>query len=344
MFKLALLFVFFLLNEAIQPQYIIITKVINSNLFELRDSTRIKLAGVDMPRLNNPDYLLRKVAKDAVLFSKVNLVNKPLQLKVLSENDGVKLVYLVHEYPLSFKNHNLSFLEQGFGKFVNNIDTNDLEKFREAEKEGRDDKKGIWKIGDFDFMGVLDREFTEEERNDEALTDSLEYLIKTTPEPGFGHVAAEVLLGPAVGFITGLPTALFFVGIGGSSGWDALGYGLLGWYTGYIIGNGLCTYAIADNTTKKVNPFGAIMFSALGGGLALLSLENDRSLTDDWMWFSLLVFPTVSSVLYANVIAEDKYPVHNISSRKYFDDKTITAADHYNSTKLFEVNLLTISF
>jgi len=349
MFMRTLFFFILFLNVTEFSQTVKISKVIDSNLFEMTDNSRIKLAGIDMPRLDNPDYHLRSIAEYAVAYSKKKLLRKPFILKILDDSAGVKLVYLTYKFPLEEKNYNLLFLEQGFGKFIYNIDSCDTDEFLQAEQFAIDENKGIWKLINQNEDLIFDREYTATERNDPEVTDSLDYLIATTPKPQFSHVAMELLVSPAVGLLVGLPVGLIsseFLARDGEFG--SLEAGVIGWYAGYVIGSSLCTYAIADKTNKKVKIAGTLLASGLGAGFGVIiagwgSENNNRK--NDWLFIAPLLLPLITSAIYVNAIASDKYSSAQLSEYKFqFQNKHLTAADIYNCSKVFEVDILKVSF
>lgn len=344
-----LLFFLLFISQCIYCQPVKIVKVIDSNLFELKDGRLIKLAGIDMPRLDHPDYLLRKTARDAVSYIRQKMLSKRYDIKVINQLDTINLVYLIEKFPLGDKLNNSTLLREGFGKFINNIDSIYVKKFLDDEQLAKHENRGIWKLLEDEDSGLLDRQYSEGERTNPALTDSLEYLIATTPEPNVGTVAGQLILGPAVGMITGVATGALSWGILASDKrGEFAGFGefFLGWYAGYLIGNAICINAIAGTTTKEPNIWGTLLSSFIGGGIgigAALLADNSNNSGARFLYTAPLILPTVASVIYVNSMAPDKFYADQPSAYKeLFETRSLTASQIYNSSMLFTFEVLRI--
>lgn len=323
-----------------------ITKVIDSNLFMLEDSTLVKMAGIDMPRLDNPDYMLRITAEYAAVYAKKKLLNRPFYFKVIKAGE-VKLVFIIKESGSSGEEIlNLWFLKQGFGKFLNNIDTAFHNSFISAGQFALDYNKGLWKILNGREPGLLDLKNNRTSWINGEIMDSLDYLKMTLPEPGFIQVINEMTWGPLIGVVMGVPAgfmSLFFVSA--EDEWSGIRATTLGWYSGYVLGSALSIYGYSRNTTKDVSIWGSMLSGAAGAALGLAIYQwnyysNNRE-RNAWVYFAPLAFPIISSVLYANSIAPDRFPVRQSDDQRR---DGFTAADIYNRAKVFELNLFRISF
>jgi len=349
-----LLFLIFLLNTALFAQTAKIIKVIDANLFQLSDSSFIKLAGIDMPRIDNPDYFLRKTALDALEYARNRILYKKFRIDVILQNE-YKLVYLIEDLPFGDKNYNLYFLEEGFGKFINNMDSNDYKIFSAKEKLAKEKRKGIWKIHNIEIFDTLDRDFAGSERQDPALTDSLEYLILTTPKPDAGHFISEIILAPVGGIISSIPAALvtggLYAAIFGqisSTPYDALFVGGVGAILGYLAGNALTVYYISEKTTKKANYWNLVLYSiagaAVGTGIAALNNDHTRQGVVHGGFYAPIFFSSIGAAVYATWIAPDRFPAGTNSKIEYSNLKPSTADHFYNRSKIVEVNLFRIQF
>lgn len=345
MLKAVFVILFVITTRNSFTQYVRITKIIDSNHFELEDHTRIKLAGIDMPRKDNPDFMLGKTAEYAMIYAKKKLFVREFKLIELSEENGTKLVYLIEEDSIGERIYNLNFLEQGFGKFLNNIMISDIDDFIGAEQFARDNNKGIWKI----LVGrelMLDREYAQAEP---SVMDSIDYLRFTTPKPQSAHIMSELAVSPVIGFVTGIPTgfmSLFF--ISAEDEWAGIKATTLGWYVGYVLGSAVSVYSISERTSKNVSLWGTMLSGVIGGGLglALLKWNNDSNHRDQnaWYYFPPLAFPILCSILYANSIAPERFPDTGKTYTDNIKDGRLTAADIYNRTKLFQMELFRINF
>lgn len=343
MYSLLIILFVFIISIKANPQYVKIEKVIDSNLFELKDKSRIKLAGIDMPRIDNPDYFLSKTAKEAVKYTEERLTKKYLRMEVISETDELRIVYLIEEYPFGDINQNVKLLEQGFGRFINNIDSSDLELFGKAENTAKKQKNGIWKVVYYLTNDTLDREYSETEKNNSRVIDSLNYVYQNLTKPRFTHIIGELALSPVAGLAAGFATGFISVAVSGVSGFGAIVPAYIGGYIGYLFGSSFVIYAFADGTTKDVDLGSTIIISALGGGIGI-ALYADNKSHDDWRGLMPFILPVISSVIYANWIAPDRLVPATLSKYTSQEKKHFTAADIYNNTKVFELNVLKIYF
>lgn len=356
--KTILFILILLLSSSAESQTVRVMKIIDTNLFELPDSSRIKLAGIDMPRLNNPDYLLRKTAKDASLYAENRLLNRRFKIELVEETKEYKLVLLLEDVPLGRRVVNKYFLEEGFGRFYSNIDSSeDAVDFLKMEERAKEKERGIWKSRNITQFGTLDREFSESEKQDLVLTDSLMYSLMTIPKPDAGHFASEVILSPVIGIFAAIPVGvvtggLYWLASGANtksgSSKDPLFIAGIGMSLGYIAGNSFAVYYFADKTSRKAT-YPNILWAnliGLGIGLGVASLNDDHTSGGRiaGLNFAPLLFPALSSAIYATWIAPDKYPVETFSQTNQCNIKNYTAADFYNQSKLFDINLLRINF
>ncbi len=140
-------------------QIVKVSKIHDSNLFELTDGRLIKLAGVDIPNITstNPNNLV--VAKQAKRFAEKILLNRKFSF-ISIENKVKTSIYslgvLSREFPTETVLYNLQFLEKGFGKFINNLDTLDSKLYRLAEHHSKRNEFGIWEYSDNYDVDTLD--------------------------------------------------------------------------------------------------------------------------------------------------------------------------------------------
>ncbi len=127
-----------------------IIRIIDSNLFELDNSERIRLAGIDIPRLNSQNEILRGIAEEAKKYiEKEVLRTRYVIRKAFPEHDslGNTLVFIDMLVGISSKSVevNKRFLEKGFGKLLNNFSIQNIDEYKEAERDAKNNNRGIWK-------------------------------------------------------------------------------------------------------------------------------------------------------------------------------------------------------
>jgi endonuclease YncB( thermonuclease family) len=96
-----------------------VIKVIDSNLFELEDGRIVKLAGIDVPQLSHPSAFFQSAAKDAVDYSKTNLLDRMVTIETISKlpDKNFEIVMMYKNYFFDKVNVSTRFLLYGFGKF-----------------------------------------------------------------------------------------------------------------------------------------------------------------------------------------------------------------------------------
>jgi len=335
-----------------------VIKVIDSNLFQLEDSSFIKLAGVDVPNINNKNLRLQSVAVAAYNYAKSRFAGKKLKITFLenrSSDTSYSLVYITRKYPLLFLDFTKEYLQKGYGKFINNVKSTDSIKYKTAEQKAKEDKNGIWEIAaNFD---TLDQTFLGENLLSEDAIDSVEvaysteipFLKKFSPT---ALVLTEAAAGPVfgvVGGIVGFGGGAIVGSLAGAKEWGMLGYVVLGGYVGYLMGSSYGVNLITRHGNRDVTYCYSLLSSFVGSlaGIVLTASFNNRTYKE-LARYSLLVFPVAASIIYSNLIAPEKAKAQN--SVSYYNNTLqmpnnfFTHRNFYNSTKLFEVNLVRIYF
>ncbi|MGE5351061.1 MAG: thermonuclease family protein [Acidobacteriota bacterium] len=335
-------------------QTVKIKKIIDSNLFETEDGRVIKLAGLDVPKLNHPDRYLRSVAGKACAYSSAVFLNRTFNINSLSPRDSVKdyeLVIIQKRYPLGLFDYNKDFLSQGFGRFAGNVPGAYYNDYRDAEQEALAHERGIWKVVTGGSTEVLDRPFSSEEINLYVQKDSLFFMRNPVQRRASlaGPVVSEVFIGPVAGFLTALPSAYLFAGIGAlnknNRGWDFLGWIALGAGFGYITGNALGVYVVAHDINPNVSFLGTVAASFVGtaGGLGLAAIVYRKN--SPLPYIIAFAGPLAGAMVYTNLLTprpevRDYYgsqalglPVNSFSHKEL-----------YNSTIVYNLNLFRITF
>lgn len=335
-----------LVSQSLYPQQVTISRIVDSNLFELSDSTLIKLAGVDMPKTNNPHYFLRETAREAIHFSEDNLLNRTFKLKYLSENEDYKLVLLLRSYIIGEEAINHLFLEKGYGKFINNADSLDITTLITAQDKAKAERIGIWRILELNYSDVLDRD-GEFDAIQSPPADSIRFQSISYPVATPGKVIAELLVSPFGGFIT----SIFTVGVTSyffSKAKDETEFKhilLLSFFSGYSLGTAATVYLIDKNSSKDVTFANTLIASAIGAGLGggLVALITKNSNIQSEFFIATMIKATIAPVIYVNAIAPDRFS-GSISAAYELRLKGLNAAELYNRTLLANFELFRINF
>ncbi len=352
------LIIILVLNNFVFAQKSKIVKILDSNLFELYDGSLIKLANLDVPNINHPNPSLREVGFDAYNYARTVLLNRsyefiyPISTTV---DTTYKLVHIIKEYPLETRDYTKTYLENGFGKYLPNAVSADSLNYITAQQTASKDRDGIWEFVT-SKRDTLDQTFLGNELLTEEVMDSLYgasffgslFVNSTNEERVLLEVIAAPILGVPFAFLGGFAAA-GLSSFGGSEGWDNLGYAILGAYLGYTFGNAAGVYLVAKNGEKKVTFGETFLASAFGAGVGMaIYLSIDDYNEDRIFAYSPLILPGLVSIIYANIIADDKlengYNYGNSINKYEQNNFGLTHKDLINSQKLFEVNIFRINF
>ncbi len=124
-----------------------IVKVLDSNLFELKDGREIRLAHVEAPSLSDSNKKLAFFALQIKMYAKGQFLGQMLTAEFFQpaeNNSGPIPVRLVQKFLLKTVCYNLHYLESGYGKYIAEPDTLHAAAYREAEMEAKSKSRGIW--------------------------------------------------------------------------------------------------------------------------------------------------------------------------------------------------------
>ena len=143
---------FFILSPLI-AQRVKITKIIDTNLFEINNQDTVKLANVEIPSKTTTDSLLREYfIPDVLKYEKKHLLRKYFIIEYADRSDSlhrIRAVYLYKKHLLSKDLVNDEFLLKGYGKYIPLIDSEQQEKCEAAEIKAKEKNRGIWKEGKY---------------------------------------------------------------------------------------------------------------------------------------------------------------------------------------------------
>lgn len=124
-----------------------ITHVLDSNLFELKDGRRVRLANVLTPSTSDSNRRVAIFAYRVKKYAEEQLLNQTVVVEFLrgEQADSAPLpVHLFQKFPLKTVCYNKVYLERGFGKFIEEADTMHRAAYLRAESKARKKKRGVW--------------------------------------------------------------------------------------------------------------------------------------------------------------------------------------------------------
>jgi len=141
----------FLFISSLLSQKVKLTKIIDTNLFEINKQDTIKLANVEIPSKTTSDSLLKEYFIPHVLkYENEKLLDKYFKIIYADKVDSlrqVRAVYLYNDYQFSSDFMNEKILLKGFGKYVPFKDCEEQQKCKSAAMEAQENERGIWKDG-----------------------------------------------------------------------------------------------------------------------------------------------------------------------------------------------------
>jgi hypothetical protein len=267
-------------------------KVIDSNLYELDSGVRIKLAGLECPSVNHPNSALREIGIKMMRYAKDTFPGRPLIIEhaFYDSESEEQYVFIYRDYPFYKEFYNEKLLSRGFGRHTDVEDTFINTQLKLAEEDAKKKKIGIWKN---DLTGIADMK---------AVTDAP--VIKDK-EITFGGVFFEIIGGAAIGIAGGVITGMALVYLTGPhfGEWGGFGYGLFGFYTGYVVSSSSVVYGVGKGHNPSIN-YGLCMLSSFAGASAavgLLAANQYNQLFSQLSFISALALPLAGSVLYVNL-------------------------------------------
>lgn len=172
-----------------------IVKVLDSNLFRLKDGRLIRLANVDAPSVHDPNSHLASLAWEIRDYSKSILLSQPAEMEYAGTHwntfDTIA-VHLFQKYPFKKLWFNKMYLENGFGKFIPEADTTYRSEYLQAEAKAKQKGRGLWKYGSLKPVEPFRRSYTVMGgiiENSDYHNSFKSFLISTDPpgsQGGFG--------------------------------------------------------------------------------------------------------------------------------------------------------------
>jgi endonuclease YncB( thermonuclease family) len=145
--KIILLISTFFFSSFIYSQSYRITKVLETNLFELDNNKKVKLYGLYIPSRHDTNIVLSKLARTIFQWENVNLLDENISVEILGKSDeGIDLVAMYENYPLFIKENIADeFLSNGWASIMHGINNDYLQKIIKYQEDAQNNKNGIWK-------------------------------------------------------------------------------------------------------------------------------------------------------------------------------------------------------
>ncbi len=145
--KIHFLLACFFLFKLISAADIQIVEIRDSNLFQLKNGTLVRLANVDAPSVDTPDSNLAYLARSVKKYAENKYRSYPVSVVYSGKKDsnGYPLVHIFQYYPLETVHINLVYLKKGFGRYVESAgDTTYQSIYKEAARLAKKEKRGVW--------------------------------------------------------------------------------------------------------------------------------------------------------------------------------------------------------
>jgi len=128
------------------PQKTKIIKIHDTNLFVGKNGKLFKLSNVETPSLYDSDSLLQYIAQMAIEYAEMNLLNRVCHYErsLTQVDSNILSVHLFRKYPLQKQNINKEYIQNGYGKYVQNQDSVYHSAYQKAEEKAKNRNIGIW--------------------------------------------------------------------------------------------------------------------------------------------------------------------------------------------------------
>lgn len=127
-----------------QPPLYRVERVVDGDTLVVATIGTVRLIGVDSPEMSDERSLARRLAHDATGFLRTMVAGKPVRLeydgpRVDSYGRTLAYVFLPDDTLV-----NLEIVREGFGHAYLQFPFRRIDRFRAAEREARDARRGLW--------------------------------------------------------------------------------------------------------------------------------------------------------------------------------------------------------
>src|SRR4030067_3084667 len=123
----------------------IVTRVIDGDTIVIKGNQKVRLIGVDTPELHHPQKPVQHFAREAKEFTQKMIEGKQIKLEYDWQRKDKYNRVLAYIYLEDGTFLNLEIIKQGYGFAYTKYPFKYSEKFRQAEKEAREQGRGLWK-------------------------------------------------------------------------------------------------------------------------------------------------------------------------------------------------------
>ncbi len=124
---------------------ILCLRVIDGDTIVIEGDEKVRLIGVDTPETVHPNKPVEYFGKEASQFTKQMVESKQVRLEYDQQRKDKYGRTLAYVYLKDGTFLNLEIIKQGYGFAYTKYPFKYLDEFREAEREARENKKGLWK-------------------------------------------------------------------------------------------------------------------------------------------------------------------------------------------------------
>lgn len=135
----------FTTKQSENKTYHLCIRVIDGDTIVLEGNEKIRLIGVDTPETVHPNKPVEHFGKEASEFTKRMVEGKQVRLEYDWQRKDKYSRTLAYIYLENGTFLNLEIIKQGYGFAYTKYSFKFLEEFRQAEKEARQNKIGLWK-------------------------------------------------------------------------------------------------------------------------------------------------------------------------------------------------------
>ncbi len=124
-----------------------IARVLDANLFELKDGRKIRLANLEAPSTHDPDPYRAALAKMIKKYGQEQLAGQTLLAEFIAEKDSACDCFPAHlfrKFTLKTLWYNQSYLKEGYGAYAASPDSTYHREYFAASETARKSKRGIW--------------------------------------------------------------------------------------------------------------------------------------------------------------------------------------------------------
>jgi len=142
--KILILF-FFSFTFTIGQRYRI-TKILETNLFELDNNVKVKLYGLFVPALNDTNIILSNLADEILKWETRLLLDRKFDFEFLKKNDDGTISAIAYiSYAFSKSDLASRFLSNGYAILLPDVNKDYYSKLIEEQERAQKNKVGIWK-------------------------------------------------------------------------------------------------------------------------------------------------------------------------------------------------------